>query len=125
MNNIIKLDVDYTYDPLADALSIYTIDFKEYEEAIELNNGDYLHFDKDFRPVELEILAASKVLNFDKNSLNKIRNIKGNIIISNEKISVTCEISILSRNTYKLAKSNSITINKIHAPSLNMELAKV
>jgi hypothetical protein len=48
MKNIIKLNVDYEYDGLADALSIYVIDSKDYEEAVELNYDTYLHFMKIF-----------------------------------------------------------------------------
>jgi uncharacterized protein YuzE len=122
---IIKLDVNYMYDGLADALSIYVIDSKQYEEGIKIDNNIHLHFDKDFNPIELEILDTSKIFDVDKNSLNKIDSIKGNIIISTEEITITCEISIPFRNDYKSEYINYVAFNDINAPPLNLELAKV
>jgi uncharacterized protein YuzE len=123
--NVINLNVDYDYDASADALSIYVVNSKNYKEAIELGNAIYLHFDKDYKPVELEILNASVVLDINKINLNKIMNTKGNILISSNEIKVNCNIITLSRNTDKLTHVNSIVGNNINAPSMSLELAKV
>jgi hypothetical protein len=95
----------------------------EYEEAIELNKNSYLHFDDDFKPVELEILDATKVLNIDKLGLKRIKDIALKILISDDKIHVNCEILIPSRNNQKLRSANSVVDNNIKAPPLNLELS--
>jgi hypothetical protein len=64
--------LNYIYDNLVDDLSIYVIDSKKYEEGIKIDNNIHLHFDKDFNPIELEVLDALKVLNVDKNNINKL-----------------------------------------------------
>jgi uncharacterized protein YuzE len=121
--NMINLNVDY--DASADALSIYFVDSKNHKETIELDDDVYLHFDKNYKPVELEILNASKVLYVNKNSLNKIKHIDGRIIISSNEINVSCNIVTIFRNTDKSTPVHSVVGNNISVPPLNLELAKV
>jgi len=53
-------DLYYTYDPLADALSINERYSHQYEETIELNNNIFVDLDKFEKPIGVEILELSK-----------------------------------------------------------------
>jgi hypothetical protein len=123
--NVINLTVDYDYDDSADTLSTYMINPRNYKVAIKLDNDTYLHFDEEYKPFELKILNASIVLDIDKINLNKIMNIKGNILISINEIKVNCKIVTFSHNADKLVHIHSVIANNINVPPVSLELAKV
>ncbi|MDR2873145.1 MAG: hypothetical protein LBV42_00075 [Methanobrevibacter sp.] len=54
------------------------------KKGTKLINNIYLHFDKNLKPIELEILDLLKVFDVGKSSLKKIINMKENIIISKD-----------------------------------------
>ena len=61
--------MDYKYDPESNVLSV-TISQKPYDYAEEM--GDFIvHFDKNNKPVYIEILNANKFLKKAVNTLSK------------------------------------------------------
>lgn len=72
---IINKKIDYNYDVLAGALSIFVGNSSDYEEAIELDSNTFLAIDENNYPNALEILDASSVLNTKKFSLKRIKSI--------------------------------------------------
>ena len=74
--NNLNAKYEYNYD-----LDIVNIKVKKdyiYEESVDLETGVFLDFDKNYFPVNLEILSVSKRLNVDKEFLI---NPEGNVTI--------------------------------------------
>lgn len=64
-----QLDADYTYDYDLDIVNIKVKQSHVYEESVDLDTGVFLDFDKNYFPVNLEILSVSKRLNVEKEFL--------------------------------------------------------
>ncbi|MDR3290526.1 MAG: DUF2283 domain-containing protein [Methanobrevibacter sp.] len=121
-NKIVKLNVDYTYDPLADVLFVYIKDNNDYEEAIELNPITYLSFNSKGFPVVIEFLDASKVLRAKKYGLQNIKKIDININITKECIKIESSFTIPLHNKEE-SKVRTLSIgNDYLIPIVNVEL---
>ena len=64
-----RLNAEYTYEPELDIVNIKVLKEYDYQESVDLDVGVFLDFDKNYFPVNLEILSASKRLNVEKDSL--------------------------------------------------------
>lgn len=120
---ILKKQLDYRYDSLADALFIYVVDSSDYEEAIEIASNTYLSLDEDNYPVALEILDASKVLDVQKFNLKNIKRINLKMCINDEKIIVDCVLEVPVHNKNQIKSTNSVIVNDLDLPSITAELA--
>lgn len=75
---LINLNAKYEYNYDLDIVNIKVKKDYIYEESVDLETGVFLDFDKNYFPVNLEILSVSKRLNVDKEFLI---NPKGNVNI--------------------------------------------
>jgi len=118
-------DLYYTYDPLADALSINERNNHQYEETIELNNNIFIDLDKDENPIGVEILDASIVLNVNKFSLKKIKCIQMKIEIKKEFIYLKLHLKVESLGERLIKEFDSTFVNDFNLPLISRELATI
>lgn len=64
-----SLEAKYDYDSRVDVVNIEVTKDYKYEISVDLEVGVFLHFDKNYFPVGLEIIDASKKMDVDKNFL--------------------------------------------------------
>ena len=64
-----QVDAEYTYDYDLDIVNIKVKEDYIYNESVDLEVGVFLDFDKNYFPVNLELLSASKRLNVEKEFL--------------------------------------------------------
>lgn len=116
------VEIKYTYDPIADALSIHVVDDAEYDKTISFNNNILLDFDKNDRPVALEILDARKLLNVNIRSLKRIVSIDLQVEVNDKEIIVKCNLQVPIDGGNQL-RSNDYTIdNYMNLPPMKIEL---
>lgn len=81
------LEANYDYNSRVDVINIEVKKEYEYEISIDLDVGVFLHFDKHYFPVGIEIIDASKKMNVNKDFLmSPSGNVE--IIINNDRINV-------------------------------------
>lgn len=64
-----QLDAEYDYDYDLDIVNIKVKQDYVYEESVDLDSGVFLDFDRNYFPVNLEILSVSKRLDVEKEFL--------------------------------------------------------
>jgi uncharacterized protein YuzE len=114
--------VNYTHDPLADALFVYIKENNYYEEAIELNPITYLSFNSKGFPIAIEFLDASKVLRAKKFGLRNIKKIDISINITKECIKIESSFMIPLHNKEESKVSTLSISNDYVIPVVNVEL---
>ena len=120
---ILKKQLDYRHDSLADALFIYVVNSTDYEEAIEITPNTYLSLDENYYLVAIEILDASKVLDVQKFNLKNIKSINLKMCFNNEKIVVDCILEVPVHNKNLIKSTNSVIGNDLQLPSITADLA--
>ena len=91
------LDSEYTYDFDLDIVNIRVKQEYAYRESIDFDVGVYLDFDENDRPVNVEILSASKRVDIEKELLiNPDVNVK--IIINSDLIELNVNFLINDKN---------------------------
>jgi uncharacterized protein YuzE len=84
--------------------------YNEYKESMELGNNIILDFDKQYVPVALEILDASKVLGIDRFVLKKDFGLDMQIGINQDSITISA--------TFKVFKHQKLIDAPVNAPFL-------
>ncbi|MEN4017535.1 MAG: DUF2283 domain-containing protein [Methanobacterium sp.] len=88
MNKKDSFKMDKDYDVQNDVLYLHVIDDYEYKESLEIEGNIIVDFDKNYVPVALEILDASKFLNVSKFSLKNLIKWDMNIQVTEDSIKV-------------------------------------
>jgi uncharacterized protein YuzE len=88
MNKKDSFKMDKDYDVQNDVLYLHVIDDYEYKESLEIGGNIIVDFDKNYVPVALEILDASKFLNVSKFSLKNLIKWDMNIQVTEDSIKV-------------------------------------
>jgi hypothetical protein len=120
-----NFEIDKCYEYHSDTLGIRVTNKYKYKESVELKKGLILDFSSDNVPVALEILDASKLLRIKKSALRNITNVRMNINISDDLISLDLSISALLRNKLLSGVTKGMAVNEHNMPANNIELATV
>lgn len=88
MNKKDSFKMDKDYDVQNDVLYLHVIDDYEYKESLEIEGNIIVDFDRNYVPVALEILDASKFLNVSKFSLKNLIKWDMNIQVTEDSIKV-------------------------------------
>ena len=120
MKNQFQLKKDYDY--LSDVLYLRIVDDYHYRESLEIGNSLILDFDENYRPVAVEVLDASKVLDTSKYALQMDFDLEMEISVGDDLVAV-CALFILSLHQKRIpVKRNFKTLNDIHLPSQEVGL---
>ncbi|MBQ8017808.1 MAG: DUF2283 domain-containing protein [Methanobrevibacter sp.] len=120
INEIKKVDTEYTYDSRLDIIRIEVKEKYKSKESIELESGIYLDFDENYFPVNLEINDASKRIEVDEKFLTKP---SGNVKIVIDKESIYVEVTFKNNNRYEFL--NLDTIGEDYLPNIKTDFAIV
>ena len=117
--------IKYDYDLQNDSLFTYINDDYIYDHSIELNDNIILDLDKDYKPVAIEVLDASKIFKTTKVSINNLSSFKVNIKINDKLIELTMTLTVKVHNKPCEQEIESCLVNDMNIPSLNAELGIV
>jgi uncharacterized protein YuzE len=115
------------YDYLNDSLFLYVRREHEYKESMELGNNIILDFDKEYVPVALEILDASKVLGIEKFALKRDFGLDMQIGINQDSITISATFKVFKHQKLINAPVNATIPNNMNLPNMqsSFELASV
>jgi uncharacterized protein YuzE len=115
MKNQFQIKKDYDFQ--SDVLYLRIVDDYHYKESLEIGNNLILDFDERYRPVAVEILDASKVLNVSKYSLQTDFNLDMEISVGEDLVAVRAQF-VLSLHQKRIPVNKDFrTLNDIHLPS--------
>lgn len=111
-----KMDKDY--DVQNDVLYLHIIDDYEYQESVEVENNIIVDFNKDYVPVALEILDASKFLDVSKFSLKNLIKWDMNIQVTEDSLSIKAMFIVPIRQKHVEKPVLAETMNDINLPHM-------
>jgi uncharacterized protein YuzE len=115
------------YDQEEDVLFLRSVKDYKYQESLEIGNSVILDFDKNYVPVALEILDASKFLEVDKSALKSLKGLEMTVVVNEDLVMVKASFAV-SLNQETIEKPIDIkTVNDISIPHMqaHFELGKV
>ena len=115
-----SLDAKYDYDARVDVVTIEVKKEYEYEISLDLEVGVFLHFDKNYFPVGLEIIDASEKIGVDKNFLTSP---SGSVEISIKEEAINVNLTFEHDNENGSMSLNSI--NDSFIPDIEADFALV
>ncbi|MEN6329286.1 MAG: DUF2283 domain-containing protein [Methanobacteriaceae archaeon] len=117
-----QFQIKKDYDFQSDILYLRIVDDYRYKESLENGNNLILDFDNHYRPVAVEILDTSKVLNISKYSLQTNFNLDMEISVGEDLIAVRAQF-VLSLHQKRIPIVKDFrTLNDIHLPSQEVGL---
>lgn len=105
MMEIKSLDARYDYDSRVDVVNIEVKKEYVYEISLDLEVGVFLHFDKNYFPVGIEIMDASKKIGVDKDFLISP---SGSVRIVKKDDFINVEITFVNNDENELLQLNTI-----------------
>ncbi|MCL2115536.1 MAG: DUF2283 domain-containing protein [Methanobrevibacter sp.] len=125
MNKMISQEsINYTYDPIADALFIKVENY-EHETSIQINDNVIMDLNKEKQFIALEILSASHELNTDISSLEEIMNIVLYVKVTDYQIFVNGIFTLAVHDHEEIKVANASILNDINLPNMDTSLATV
>jgi len=112
----------YVYDDEIDALLIHNKQEYVYDSSIELDHDIILDYDRDGIPVAIELLNASKIFNFPKESLKTIDNVHIHVKITEESILLELNFDVCFDNKKQKCFFDSLKSNTIPLPNIELKV---